>query len=59
MDELFEQDDVRKKVFPSRDIGLVMDKALDVSDDVIDNKKSSGVEHVENMKLDICRAKNR
>lgn len=49
MDELFEQDDVRKKFFPSRDIGPVTDKALDVSDDVIDNKKSSRIEHVENI----------
>lgn len=49
MDELFEQDDVRKKFFPSRDIGLATDKALEVSDDMDDNKKSSGIEHVENI----------
>lgn len=49
MDELFEQDDVRKKFFPSRDIGLALDKPLEVSSDMDDNKKSSGIEHVEDI----------
>lgn len=49
MDELFEQDDVRKKFFPSRDIGLATDKAFEASDDIDDNKKRSGIEHVENI----------
>lgn len=49
MDERFEQDGVRKKFLPSRDVGLVTDKALDVSDNMDDNKKSSGIEHFENI----------
>lgn len=48
MDELFEQDDVRKKFVPSRDIMNVMGKTVEVSDDTDDNKKGGGIEHVEN-----------
>lgn len=49
MDELFEQDDVRKKFFPSRDVGNSTGKILEVSDDVNGSKKGSGAQHVENV----------
>lgn len=49
MDELFEQDDVRKKFVPSRDVGNITGKTIDGSDDADGNKKSSTFEHVENV----------
>lgn len=49
MDELFEQDDVRKKFVPSRDVGNVTGKTVEVSDDADDNDKSTRIEHVGNV----------
>lgn len=49
MDELFEQNDVRKKFFPSRDVGNVMGKIVEVSDEVDNDKKGSRAQHVENV----------
>lgn len=49
MDELFEQDDVRKKFVPSRDVGNVTGKIIEVSNDADNNEKFSRIEHVENV----------
>lgn len=49
MDELFEQDDVRKKFVPSRDVGNVTGKTVEESDDADGTKKSSRIQHVENV----------
>lgn len=49
MDELFEQDDVRNKFVPSRDIGNVTGKAVEISDNADYTRKSSQNEHVENV----------
>lgn len=48
MDELFEQDDVRKRFVPSRDVGTFASETINVSGNAdIDKKKSSSIEHVE------------
>lgn len=49
MDELFEQDDVRKKFVPSRDVGNVTGKTIAVSNNAYGNEKCSRTEHVENV----------
>lgn len=49
MDELFEQDDVRKKFVPSRDVGNIEGKIVEVQDDADDDKKDSRIQHIENV----------